>query len=102
MAREAIDIALAAAAFDQALSLLFAGDGVYQLMKEQHSESIASKNHGKVLTALPLYGIDTLYVESNALRLRGLEATDLLLPVQLLDSDSIKNLMAKQQTLINI
>jgi len=102
LAREAIDIALAAAAFDQPLSLLFAGDGVYQLKKEQNSEAIASKNHGKVLTALPLYGIDTLYVEDSALRLRGLATEDLLLPVQTLDGDSIKDLMASHQILINV
>ncbi|MFT5578328.1 MAG: tRNA 2-thiouridine synthesizing protein C [Paraglaciecola psychrophila] len=102
LAREAIDIALAAAAFDQPLSLLFSGDGVYQLMKEQNSEAIVSKNLGKVLTALPLYGIDSLYADDSALRLRGLEIEDLLLPVQLLDTQKIKDLMANHAILINI
>ena len=40
LAREAIDIALATAAFDQALTLLFSEDGVFQLLDQQNSQAI--------------------------------------------------------------
>src|SRR5690606_13065 len=81
--REALDTALAAAAFDQAVSLVFLGDGVWQLLKGQQPEG---KSVEKQLGALPLYDIDRLYAEAESLAQRGLESADLALPVQVLGS----------------
>ena len=44
LARASIDVALAAAAFDQAVSLLFVGDGVLQLLPEQRTEQQGVQN----------------------------------------------------------
>jgi tRNA 2-thiouridine synthesizing protein C len=42
-ARESIDIALAAAAYDQDIGILFMDDGVFQLLKNQQSQHVDQK-----------------------------------------------------------
>jgi len=56
--KEALDFALACAAFEQQVSLLFIDDGVYQLAQGQDTNRIQSKNHSAALAALHLYGIE--------------------------------------------
>ena len=58
LARASLDVALAAAAFEQPVKLLFMGDGVLQLLPEQDSRAIGQKNIGRLLSSLPLYDID--------------------------------------------
>lgn len=86
LAREALDVALTAATFDQSVALLFVGDGVLQLVRRQQPTAIAQKALDKQLSALPLYDVETIYVEAEALAARGLTAADLVLPVQPLAS----------------
>lgn len=77
-ATEALDIALSAAAFDIAVSLLFMDDGVYQLCRDQRiSAGDNTKNLESVLGALPLYDIHQLWVESESLAARGMTTADL-------------------------
>lgn len=89
LAREALDVALTAATFDQPVAMLFLGDGVLQLVRDQQPAAIAQKALDKQLAALPLYDVETIYVEAAALSARGLDAADLALPVQLLSSEQI-------------
>ena len=101
LAREAIDIALAAGAFEQDVSLLFCGEGLWQLMAEQDSQELALKNHGKALAALPLYGIDDIYVQADALAERQLSQNELLLPVKALSQAQITALLDSADTVLN-
>lgn len=89
LAREALDVALTAATFDQPVAMLFMGDGVLQLVKSQQPAAIAQKALDKQLAALPLYDVETIYVEAEALQARGLTPADLALPVQALHGDDI-------------
>ena len=89
LAREALDVALTAATFDQPVAMLFMGDGVLQLVKSQRPAAIAQKALDKQLAALPLYDVETIYVEAEALLARGLTPADLALPVQALHGDDI-------------
>ncbi|MDX1735029.1 MAG: sulfurtransferase complex subunit TusC, partial [Halioglobus sp.] len=66
LARSAVDTALAAAAFDQPVTLLFMGDGVLQLLPGQDSKAAGMKNIGRQLASLPLYDIDKVYLDSDA------------------------------------
>lgn len=100
-AREALDVALAAAAFDQPVTLLFLGDGVVQLLNTQDSAAINEKSFEKQLSALPLYDINSLYVDSIALRQRGFTATDLSLPAQLVGKNEITALLKKHDVVLN-
>jgi tRNA 2-thiouridine synthesizing protein C len=95
LARDALDVAMATAAFDQEVAMLFLGDGVLQLCNAQDGAAIEQKSHDKQLSALPLYDVDALYVDAHSLRTHGLEADDLVLPAQPLTDEEIADLFAR-------
>jgi len=100
-AREALDTAMAAAAFDQRVALLFLGDGVTQLLRAQDAAAIGQKTFEKQLGALPLYDINTIYADQAALEQRHFGADDLSLPAELLDLDAIIALIAGSDITLN-
>ena len=55
LARASLDVALAAAAFEQPVKLLFMGDGVLQLLPGQDSQAIGQKNIGRLLLVWTKY-----------------------------------------------
>jgi len=74
-AQEGVDALLAAAIFDQKISVIFMGDGVFQLQKNQAPNN--SRNQMKMLQSLAMYDIDQVFVQESALSERGLVAADL-------------------------
>jgi tRNA 2-thiouridine synthesizing protein C len=76
-ALESLEVVLIAAAFDQDVSLVFADDGVYQLMKNQNTEEIGMKNFSPTYSALGDYDIKKIYIEKESLDERGLSLDDL-------------------------
>ena len=66
LARTAIETALAVAAFEQPVDILFMGDGVLQLLGQQDSQASGSRNMGRLLASLPLYGIEQVYVDAES------------------------------------
>ena len=76
-ALESLEVVLIAAAFDQDVSLVFADDGVYQLMKGQDTEEIGMKNFSPTYSALGDYDIKKIYIEKESLEERGLSLEDL-------------------------
>jgi tRNA 2-thiouridine synthesizing protein C len=96
--REALDMALAAAAFDQEVSLLFVGDGVWQLVRGQLPTG--QKSLEKQLGALPLYDVDKLYVDAEALAARQLHPAELVLPATPLAAPELAALLAAQDVVL--
>lgn len=92
LARSALDTALAGAAFDRAPSLLFLGDGVLQLLPGQDAAEIGTRTHGRVLESLPLYDIETLYVDCAALARHGIDAGALPPGAAVLDDAGLRRL----------
>ena len=100
LARESLDAVLATSVYEQALSVLFLDDGVFQLLTQQTTESNTQKNISKLLSAFPLYDINTVFVCQSSLRQRGLDTTALCLAAQPLNSDEIQTFMKQQDQLI--
>lgn len=100
LARAGIDAALATAAFDQPVELLFMGNGVLQLLPEQGSEALGLKNLGKLLGSLPLYDIETVNVDATAIERFHLNPAELILPVTLLDGPAIHALLSQADHLM--
>jgi tRNA 2-thiouridine synthesizing protein C len=100
-AKEALDVALIAAAFGQQLSILFMDDGVYQLLKQQDPSGINQKNSSQTLPMLDMYDIKDIYVEAASLQARNLHTEDLLIPVQVIDSQAAAGLMDRHNILLN-
>ena len=100
-ALEALEVVLISAAFDQDVSLAFLDDGVYQIVKGQHTKAIDVKNFSPTYRALEGYDIEKLYVEKESLEQRGLTEADLLVDVQVVGSDEMAKMMAEQDIVIS-
>ncbi len=77
-AQESLEVALIGAAFEQDVSLAFIDDGVYQLMRNQDTADIGTKNFALTFGALGDYDVSQIYVERESLDLRGLGKEDLM------------------------
>ena len=100
LAREGIDYVLTSAAYDQNISLLFLGDGVFQLLANQNSKDIQLKNQLSALEVLPLYDVENLYVTEEDLKERNLQAENLGLKVNVISRASVHPLLSKQDHVV--
>ena len=100
-ALESLEVVLIAATFDQDVSLVFLDDGVYELVKGQNSKAIGIKNFSPTYRALEGYDVEKLYVERESLAARGLTEKDLLVPVEVLSSAEMADLMAGQDVVLS-
>ncbi|MEZ5524112.1 MAG: sulfurtransferase complex subunit TusC [Pseudomonadales bacterium] len=100
-AKESLDVGLIAAAFGQKLGILFMDDGVYQLLKHQDPSEIQQKNSSQTLPMLEMYDVKDIYVEAESLQARNLDAADLLIPVEVISSQAISELLEQQDILLN-
>lgn len=91
---------MAAAAFEQAVAVLFSGDGVWQLMGDQQPAE-GTKHHGKLVSALPVFGVEGLYVEQQALAERGLTLDDLCVPATPIDIEKVRELISGTRCVYN-
>ncbi len=101
MARDALDALLAASVYDQDLSVLFMGDGVFQLVKDQAAHRAGMKSLAASLPALPLYDIEKIYVQQSALEQRGLADAELVIPATALEDGDITDLMEQQEAMLS-
>jgi tRNA 2-thiouridine synthesizing protein C len=100
-ALESLEVVLIAATFDQDVSLAFIDDGVYELVKGQNSKGIGIKNHSPTYRALDGYDVEKLFVERESMAMRGLSEADLLVPVEVLSSAEMGELMAEQDVVLS-
>ncbi|ALO46202.1 sulfurtransferase complex subunit TusC [Pseudohongiella spirulinae] len=101
-AKATLDMALSAAVFEQSVQLIFMDDGVFQLLAKQDPAAIGAKNTSAALTALPLYGIETVYVASESLQQRGLAAEDLSISARVSGWQEISALLHRSDTVISL
>lgn len=80
--REGVDALLAASAYCEDISVLFIGDGVYQLIAGQQTGNILSKDYSPMLKLFDLYDIEQVYVCSESLAERGLAQADLVIDAE--------------------
>lgn len=102
LARAGLDMALAAAAFEQPVSVLFIGEGVLQLLPAQDTNDLGTRNLGKTLASLPLYGVETLYVDASSLADFGMTADGLSGDCELLDSEAVNALLQQHDHLLGM
>jgi tRNA 2-thiouridine synthesizing protein C len=100
-ALECLEVVLIAAAFDQDVSMVFVDDGVYQLKKDQDTTAIGMKNFSRTYRALDDYDVEKIYVEKESLEKRGLSEADLVIPVEVVTSQNLREIMAQQDVVIS-
>lgn len=100
-ALESLEVVLIAAAFDQDVSLAFLDDGVYQIVKGQHTKTIDVKNFSPTYRALEGYDIEKLYVEKESMEARGLKEEDFIVPVKVINTQEMTDLMQSQDVIFS-
>ncbi len=75
---ESLEVVLIGAAFDQEVSLMFADDGVYQLVKGSDPSEAEMKNFLATYRTLGDYGVRHMFVHQASLEARGLTQADLI------------------------
>ncbi len=99
-ATESLDMALIFGSFEQSVGLFFTGDGVYQLLKQQHAARLSAKDLTKTFAALPFYDIEDIYVCESALQTRGLTKDDLCIDVTVLCQRDWQQQLSSYQHLV--
>ena len=89
LGRAALDAALAAAVFEQDLSVLFMDEGIWQLLPQQNSAQIGRKSIASTLESMPLYDIAHFYVDLESVRARCVDPDQLNGETILLDPEEM-------------
>jgi len=112
---ESLEVILIGAAFDQEVSLMFADDGVYQLVKGSDTSESDMKNFMPTYRTLGDYGVRHMYVDKASLEARGLTQGDLIEVewedfeteeevdniVEVVDTDQYAKLMAESEVVFS-
>ena len=100
-ALESLEVVMITAAFDQDVSVAFLDDGVYQVVKGQHTKGIDVKNFSPTYRALEGYDIEKLYVEKESMESRGLKESDFIVPVKVISAQEMADLMLTQDVILS-
>ena len=100
-ALESLEVVLITATFDQDVSVVFMDDGVFEIAKGQNTKAIEMKNFSPTYRALDGYDVEKLYVERESMEARGLTEADLVVPVEVLSSAEMGQLMAEQDVVLS-
>ena len=100
-ALESLEVVLIGAAFEQDVSMAFIDDGVYQLKKGQDTKAVDMKNFSPTYRALEMYDVEKLYVDKESMDARGLTEDDLVVPVEVLSTEQLADLMEEQEVILS-
>jgi|TARA_R110002049_G_scaffold35037_9_gene113482 tRNA 2-thiouridine synthesizing protein C len=99
--REGLDAALVAAAFGQPVHLLFMGQGILALLKEQGSGAAGQKATLPTIDMLEMYDIEKLWVTEEALKGMHLTTDALVEGVTLLAEQQVPGLLQQHSNILN-
>jgi tRNA 2-thiouridine synthesizing protein C len=99
-AQEGFDALLTGSAF-ASCSVLFLGDGLYQLLDGQNPEVLGTKNFTLGFGALRDYGVEKVYCSATDLEARDLVSADLMLKVEALPDDEVRGLFLSHAAILS-
>ena len=97
-----LDLLLTAATFEQPVQLVFTGDGVFQLVQGQDSAVIGVKNPALGLSALALYDVSEVYVDTDAAAAHELDESSFSIAVETIDAAGIQALICAADQVVII
>ncbi len=98
LANETVDLILVSGVFEQTTSVVFMGDGVWQLVGD--GSKIDRKDTSRALNALPMYDVESLYADETSLSERGIAFHDIDLPVQVISAREVTHLLHDHDVVI--
>lgn len=102
LAREALDAIMAMAVFDIAVTVLFCGDGVWQLLGDPMHSPHTGKSPARQLAALPMYDVERLLADRHSLEERGIDDDRLADEVDVIDAGDIAALLAQHDLVLSL
>jgi len=100
--KEAVDLGLVCAAFDQEVNLIFVDSGITNLIKNQSAEKVDDKNQVDILKGLEFYDIDNIIIEQESLDLTRLETSHFINSVKIKTRAEINKLNQNANHLVSI
>jgi len=100
--KEAIDLGLVCAAFDQQVNLIFVDSGITNLIKNQSAEKVDDKNQVDILKGLEFYDIDNIIIEQESLNMTSIEVSHFIDVVKIISRAEINQLNQNANHLVNI
>lgn len=98
---EPLELILALAAFEQAPKVLLLGNGIHYLNKLQQAKKANGKSPSKVISALPMYDCEEIFVREQDMQLQGLSKEDLQGFCSLIGNDQIQVLIKQSKHCVN-
>ena len=87
---------------DTAAAFAVLDDGVFQLAPAQQAAHVQQKDLTANLQALPMFGVDSLFVAKRSLDERGLDESALPLPMEVLDDAGLNALINRYDHVITL
>lgn len=97
--QEVLDACLMGSAFANC-ALLFVGDGLYQIRKNQSTKALGVKDYSVSYGVLEDYGVTEIYCLVDELTDRGLTLDDLTLNVTPLQHEALCEILAKAKQVL--
>ena len=97
--REALDIALAASAFNH-ISVFFIDDGIFHLLPNQSPEYILMRDYIATFNMLELYDIEDVYVCESSLNTRNLAKVTQNIACKVINNQSLNQLLNIQDVIL--
>jgi tRNA 2-thiouridine synthesizing protein C len=98
--REGLDALLAASAYSDDISVVFVGDGVFQLLDKQSPAAILSKDYIPMFKLLDLYDIVDIRICKASLATRGVLQAPRIIEATLATQDDIAALFQRSQKVL--
>ena len=99
-AQESLDALLMGSAFTSC-SVLFLGDGLLQLLSDQATNDLGTKNFSLSFSALTDYGVTRIACSQPDLTSRGLNIKDFVITVEPLELKTMRCFISKHDKVLN-
>ncbi|WMS88083.1 sulfurtransferase complex subunit TusC [Pleionea litopenaei] len=100
--RELLDMALAHATFGHQVSLVFSGEGIFNLLPDQLAKPAGRKEFTRLFKGLDLYDIEKLYVVNDDLDALNLKQDQLIDGIEPIKLGSLGALFAANNQVISL
>ena len=91
--REALDLAMLSASFDQVVKLIFVDEGIFNLLSGQQPELLGGKDYISTFKALPLYDIEDIYICDKSMSQYSIQKSELIVEAEPVTADRIRTLI---------
>jgi tRNA 2-thiouridine synthesizing protein C len=98
--REGLDALLAASAYSENIAVFFIGEGVSQLVANQNTDAIYSRDYVPAFKLMDLYDIEDVYLCEHSLIEQGLRKSEFVFDISPLPIEQLKEKLSSCDKLL--